>query len=121
MNPKIKQTILMMGNDADLGYLLGRFAEQGEYQLTVVPEKISIQDVTVANPAAIIFSSMDFMDKAQALITELVSIEVPIIVCSSVTDEARARELGADHCLLHPITYDGFQNALAMVSAPKHA
>lgn len=121
MNPKIKQTILMMGNDADLGYLLGRFAEQGEYQLMIAPEKISIEDITVANPAAIIFSSMDFFDKIQPFVAKLTSLEVPIIVCSSVTDEARARELGADHCLLHPITYDGFQNALAVVSVPKHA
>ena len=121
MNPRTKQTILLMGNDADLGYLLGRFAEQSEYQLTVTSEKISIQDIMVANPAAIIFSSTDFMDKAQALVTELASIEVPIIACSSVTDEARARELGADYCLLHPITYEGFQGALALTNMPKRA
>lgn len=121
MDPNTKQTILLMGNDANLGYLLGRFAEQSEYQLTVTPEKISIQDIKVANPAAIIFSSTDFMDRAQALVTELTSIEVPIIVCSSVTDETRARELGADYCLLHPITYEGFQDALALANTPKRA
>jgi len=121
MDPKIKQTILLMGNDTSLSYLLRRFAEQSEYQLTVSPGKISIQDVTVANPAAIIFSSTDFMDKAQALVRELASFEVPIIVCSSVTDETRARELGADYCLLHPITYEGFQGALALANTPKRA
>ena len=121
MNPKTKQMILLMGNDANLGYLLGRFAEQSEYRLTVSSEKISIQDVKVANPAAIIFSSTDFMDRAQALVTGLTNIEVPIIVCSSVMDEARARELGADYCLLHPITYEGFQGALALARTPKRA
>ena len=119
MNPRTKRTILLMGSDASLDYLLGRFAEQSEYHLTVAPEKISIQDVTVANPMAIIFLSTDFLDKAQALVTELASLEVPIIVCSSVTDQARARELGADSCLLHPITYEGFQDALALANAPK--
>ena len=121
MNPKTKQTILLMGNDANLGYLLGRFVEQSEYQLHVSAEKISIQDVAIANPAAIIFSSTDFMAQAQALVTELADIEVPIIVCSSVTDVAMARELGADYCLLHPITYEGFQGARALAGAPKRA
>jgi DNA-binding response OmpR family regulator len=119
MDLKTRQTILLMGSDASLGYLLGRFAEQSEYQLTIAPEKVSIHDVTVANPAAIIFLSTDLLDQAQALVTELTSLEVPIIVCSSVTDQVRARELGADSCLLHPITYEGFQDALALASAPK--
>lgn len=119
MDPKTRQTLLLMGSDANLGYLLGRFAEQSAYQLTVAPEKASIQDVTVANPSVIIFLSTDLLDKAQALVTELTSLEVPIIVCSSVTDQARARELGADSCLLHPITYEGFQDALTLANAPK--
>ena len=121
MSPNTKRTILLMGNEANLGYLLGRFAEQSEYQLRVSAEKISIQDVAVANPAAIIFSSTDFMALAQALVTELAGFEVPLLVCSSVADEVRARELGADYCLLHPITYEGFQGALALVSTSKRA
>lgn len=119
MNPQASQTLLLMGNDTDLGYLLGRFAEQSAYHLTVATEKISIQDVTAANPTAIIFSSLDTLDKWQPLVTELTSLEVPIIVCSSLIDQVRARELGADSCLLHPITFDGFQTALASVTVPK--
>jgi len=119
MNPQAKQTLLLMGNDAELIYLLGRFAEQSEYQLTIAPEKISMQDVAVANPAAIIFSSMARLNKAQTLITELAHLEVPIIVCSSVSDQVRARELGADFCLLHPITFNGFISALSIASMPK--
>ena len=38
--------------------------------------------------------------------------EIPVVVCASIAEEARARELGADHCLLHPFTYDGFLAAL---------
>lgn len=121
MDPKTRQTILLMGTDSNLGYLLGRFAEQSEYQLTVASENISIQDVTVASPVAIIFSSMGFLSRAEDFVVELASLDVPIIVCSSVTDEARARELGADYCLLHPITYEGFQGALALARTPKRA
>jgi len=119
MNPQKKQTLLLMGNDVELSYLLGRFAEQIKYQLTIAPEKISMQDVAITNPAAIIFSSMDRLDKAQTLITELAHLEVPIIVCSSVSDQVRARKLGADSCMLHPITFDGFQSALSIASMPK--
>ena len=119
MNPKVKQTLMLMGNDTELSYLLGRFAEQSKYELTIAPEKVSVQDVTIANPAAIIFSSVNRLDMAQALLAELTHLEVPIIVCSSVTDQVKARELGADFCLLHPITYDGFQSALTVVNAPK--
>jgi len=28
------------------------------------------------------------------------------------------RELGADHCLLHPVTYDGFHRVLAATRLP---
>ena len=121
MSPQAKQTLLFMGNDTELSYLLGRFAEQSEYQLTVAPEKASIRDVTATNPLAIIFSSMDFLSEAQNLAIELTSLDVPIIVCSSLTDQVRARELGADSCLLHPITFDGFQNALVVASTTKRA
>jgi len=119
VNPKAKQTLMLMGNDTELSYLLGRFAEQSNFELTIAPEKVSVQDVTVFNPAAIIFSSMGRLDMAQALIAELAHIEVPIIVCSSVSDQARASELGADFCLLHPITLDDFQSALSTASTPK--
>lgn len=121
MNPQARQNLLLLGNDTELSYLLGRFAEQSEYQLTVVPEKASIQEITAAKPSAIIFSSMGFLSEAQNLVVELASLEVPIIVCSSLTDQGRARVLGADSCLLHPITLDGFQNALAVVSTTKRA
>ena len=119
MDPKTQRTILLMGSDANLGYLLGRLAEQNEYQLTTAPEQVTVQDFVVANPVAVIVSSTELLDKKQMLIGEMSSLEIPIIVCSSVNDQARARELGADYCLLHPITYDDFRSALANVTAPK--
>jgi CheY-like chemotaxis protein len=116
MEPKTKRTILLMGNDANLGYLLGRLAEQNEYQLTVAPENVTTQDFSAANPVAVIFPSTELLDKKQTLIGELTSLEIPILVCSSVNEQARARELGADYCLLHPITYDDFKSALLSVT-----
>jgi DNA-binding response OmpR family regulator len=37
-------------------------------------------------------------------------------VCSSVNDQARVHELGADFCLVHPLTYDRFLAALTATS-----
>lgn len=116
---RIKRTILLVSNDANLGYLLGRLAEQSEYQIAVAPEVASGQDFASANPAAVIFSSTDLLERKQILRGELSSLEIPIIVCSSVNDQVRAMELGADDCLLHPITYDAFKSVLANITAPR--
>ena len=115
MDPKPSPIILLVGNDETLHYLLGRFVEQSECVLTVMPEIASAQAIAEVNPKAIIFTSMKHLEAQQTRMTELTGSETPIIVCSAVADEARARELGADHCLLHPITYDGFQSALEAV------
>lgn len=119
MNSETPRTILLVGNDAALNYLLGRFIEQSEYALAVIPVITSAQELTEINPKAIIFLSTQHLEAAQILMAELPSIESPIIVCSAIADEARAKELGADHCLLHPITYDSFQRALEVGGAPK--
>ena len=121
MNPKTRRTILLVGNDEALNYLLGRFVEDSRCTLAVVPVINSVQEIREVNPKVIIFLSTQHLEVAQIRMTELTSIETPIIVCSAVADEAKARELGADHCLLHPITYDSFQNALEVASAPKRA
>ena len=121
MDADRRQTILLVGNDAALRYLLGRFVEQSQYTLKVVSGIASTQVIADVQPKAIIFLSMKHLEAAQPLMTELTGIEAPIIVCSAVADESRARELDADQCLLHPITYDNFQNALVAVSSQKRA
>jgi CheY-like chemotaxis protein len=119
MNLKTRRTILLVGNDETLNYLLGRFVEESKYALAVVPVITSVQEITNINPKAIIFLSTEHLEVAQTLMTELTSIETSIIVCAALADAARARELGADRCLFHPITYDGFQNALEVANTPK--
>ena len=118
MNPK--PTVLLIGKDTALNYLFNRFAEQSGYQLTTNHENVSVEEIETVKPAAILFLSTDLLSKEQALITELASRELPILVCSSVAEEARARELGADYCLLHPLTYHDFQKTLDTISSAKH-
>jgi CheY-like chemotaxis protein len=108
-----QSSILMIGHDPALAYLIGRYAQQGGYAVASLPGVAQAEAVCALNPAAILFTSIESLEAEQLLISGLANCDIPVLVCSSVADEARARELGADHCMLHPLTYDGFYNALA--------
>jgi DNA-binding response OmpR family regulator len=112
MNANARRTILVVGNEPSLQYLLGRFAEHGGYQLKTATGNVSAEEVTSADPAAIIFLSPELLEATQPLLRELAGLETPILVCSTAADEVKARELGADGCLLHPLTFDAFQTAI---------
>jgi CheY-like chemotaxis protein len=100
--------ILVIGRNSPLTYLIGRYAEQGGYQMRAPEAVPSMAEIGAEKPAAILFPAMENLEQAQGLVADLAGWEIPILVCSSLADEPRARELGADHCLLHPLTYDGF-------------
>jgi len=120
MISNIHSTILLVDHDTTLSYLLARFAERSGYLLTVSSDGLSIKEIESIDPVAIIFTSVELLAARQTLVLELSSLDTPIIVCLSVTEEVRARELGADYCLLHPLTYDDFQTALSNANASKH-
>jgi CheY-like chemotaxis protein len=108
--------ILMLGNDPSMAYLIGRYAHQSGFDITAMQVLPVAADVCAQKPAAILFTSVESLEAAQLLIAGLSNCDIPVLVCSSVADEARARELGADHCLLHPLTYEGFHGALTATS-----
>jgi DNA-binding response OmpR family regulator len=114
MKPSLQSKILMIGNDPALVYLIARYAEQSGYAIQTTPILPSAAEARALHPAAILFQSVEGLETSQMLIADLANDDVFVLVCSSVTDEARARELGADHCLLHPLTYE---NVLAALSA----
>ncbi|HTP07540.1 MAG TPA: hypothetical protein VMP08_04775 [Anaerolineae bacterium] len=104
--------ILLIGNDASLAYLIERYAERSGCEVRVQP----IVPAPLVGPesklAALLFSSIENLEAAQSQIARLSNTEIPLLVCSSVNDQSRARELGADQCLVHPLTYEGFLAAL---------
>ncbi len=100
--------ITLIGNDPSLAYLISRFAQQSGYRVTVLRSVPSLEEIWSRNPCMVLFSSIDNLESAQDLVDGLAEGEIPVGVCASLSDEARAHELGADHCLLHPLTYDGF-------------
>ena len=118
MKPSSQSKILMIGNDTALTYLVGRYAERSGYAIATLETVPSVEEVCNQQPVALLFPSIERLDAVQSLIAELSQCDIPILVCSSIADEVRARELGADYCLLHPLTYDGFIAALAATRAP---
>jgi CheY-like chemotaxis protein len=111
---KTPQTgILVIGQDRALIYLLGRFAEKGGYRVVHLPEAPAAETIRALRPHAIVFTALEDLEKAQAQVVDLENDEIPILMCSSGTDLPQARELGADHFLLHPLSYEAFQAALS--------
>ena len=107
-----KPTILFIGNDPSLEYLLERYAHRSGYHLKSVRSIASDVDIFKMQPQSIWFSSLDILEASQAQKDNILSCNVPIVVCSSIADDARAMDLGADYLLLHPLTYDRFLNTL---------
>jgi CheY-like chemotaxis protein len=118
MKPSSQSKILMIGNDTALTYLVGRYAEQSGHNIATLQTVPSAEEVCNQQPVAVLFPSIERLEAAQSLIAALTNCDIPILVCSSIADEARARELGADYCLLHPLTYDGFTAALVATRGP---
>ncbi len=108
--------LLIIGNDPLLSHLLRRYAEQSGCLLAeraLAPEAAAIRQW---QPDALVFLSLDHLQAAQALVDDLAAHETPVLVCTAMADEARARELGADACLLHPLTFAHFAAALAAIA-----
>ena len=112
-------TLLVIGSDSMLAYLLTRFAEQSGCQLIQRSYAPWVGELRQLKPAAIIFSSLEQLQASQTLVEELSAHETLVLVCAAVADEFRARELGADACLFHPLTYENFWAALQTVCPPK--
>ena len=120
MELSAQSRILMIGSDQALSYLIGRFAERCGYGISALQWIPSAAEARALEPAAVLFQSLERLESSQTLVKDLAECDVPVLVCSSVADEARARELGADRCLLHPLTYESLLAALSAAIKWKH-
>ena len=109
--------IVVVGSDSSLNYLLGRYAELIGYPISFEKSILSAEAIRKSEPVAVIFPSVEILAGAQALAAELTNCDIPIIVCSSVLDQAKTRELGADYYLLHPLGFDGFSSTMQAITA----
>lgn len=105
-------SILLVGQDPSLEYLLKRYARQGGLELQSLRGVSPEIDVNALHPLVAWFSSLEVLEAYQPLRAALANEAIPIVVCSSVADEARASESGADYFFLHPVTYDCFLSTL---------
>lgn len=69
MSLQTQPTILLIGRDGTLRYLLARFAEDSGYQRKVSADQASTSEITAINPAVIIFLFTEFLDRDQSLVT----------------------------------------------------
>jgi hypothetical protein len=113
MTPPEQPPLLLVGQEPSLEYLLKRYARQSGCELRSLREVSPETDVRAIRPLAVWFSSLEVLGAFQLLRAAIASEDIPIVVCSSVADEARANELGADYFFLHPVTYDCFLSTLA--------
>jgi len=93
-------------------YLLQRYAGQIGYPIRVAENLMEAESIREAEPVAVIFAPVESLGNSQPLVMGLTDRDIPIIVCSSTTNQERMRELGADYCLLHPFGYDAFAAVL---------
>jgi hypothetical protein len=102
--------MLLIGGDESMSYLLARYAES--IGLSVTPAtSIRMAQFSGRKPCAIWFSSLEAFVGAGP-VADIGRTDVPLLVCSATGDEERARELGADYFLVHPLTYRDFVAAL---------
>jgi DNA-binding response OmpR family regulator len=104
--------ILLVGSDARLAYLLGRYAEQTGLDVVMVESLPSIIELMGIEPSAIIFASIEAIRESESMIVEINELDIQVVVCAAIGDEAAAREIGADVCMFHPINFENFCLAL---------
>jgi hypothetical protein len=110
--------ILLVGQDPALAYLLERYGQHSGHGLRSVQSVPTFVDVCAMAPAAVWFTSLETLEasiRVEPLSASLANSDIPLVVCSSVADETRARELGADYCVLHPLTYPDFVTILSAI------
>lgn len=107
--------ILLIGRDDALIYLIERYARRGGLGVHVSSSPTQAE-VAALRPAAVWFSSLHELESLRPRQTGLIGDDDALLVCSSsATETARANELGADYCTVHPLTYADFVIALDTV------
>jgi len=112
--------ILLIGRDPALAYLIERYAQRAGYELCI-QAATALPGAAQLKPDVVIFASIEELEAVEAELIQTLRAEFALLVCAAVNDEARARELGADQCLLHPLTYNGFLAALAAAHETRSA
>lgn len=115
MSSSIGSRIALVAGDASLTYLMERYTERSGLGIEVVADPPLANVLMEHAPALVWFPSLESLARWRAETEPMAGHEPAVVVCTSVPDERRARELGADYCLLLPLTYDDFRAAVSAV------
>ena len=77
MEPSPQSSILLLGNDPALAYLIGRYAQQSGYGVTTLPGVPQAEAVCALKPATILFTSIESLETAQSLVSWLGELRYP--------------------------------------------
>ena len=118
MNPSEPPSILYVGSDPSLEYLLNRYAQRSGCRIQRVGGGALDIDLTRPRPLSVWFSSLEVLADSPWLRAAAASLDIPLVVCAAVAGDARGHDLGADYIFLHPVTYDSFVSTLGTSPAP---
>ena len=111
--------VIYVGNDPSLEYLLGRYAQRSGCRIESLRGAALEPAAGAPRPVAMWFSSLEMLEASPDLRAAAAGLDVPLVVCASAIDEARALELGADYVFPHPVTYDFFVSTLGQARLPR--
>lgn len=107
--------IALVAGDQSLTYLMERYTERSGLGIHVVADPPPASLFVGRSPVVVWFPSMESLARWRALNKESPGHDPAVVVCTSVADERRTRELEADYCVLLPLTYDDFRAAMSAV------
>lgn len=101
--------IALVAGDESLIYLVERYTERSGLGIEIVADPPPANVLQERAPALVWFPSLESLARWRAGNERVAGNEPAVVVCTSVPDERRARELDADYCVLLPLTYDDFR------------
>ncbi len=114
LKEQYKPHIIIIGNEPMLVYLLGRYCEQ--LGCSHSGQETSLEVSRNHPQELVIYTAIHYFESNLQRVNQFIQAEIPVIVCSSETEEAHAKELGVDMCLVHPITFEKFEEAITSLS-----
>ncbi len=110
--------ILLIADDPSFTYLMQRYIQRSGCRMvnTKLGEE-ALAFVHRTQPAVIVldmaFHRPAGLKMLKDLKSDLITNDIPVIVCSGLEQESRNAEAGADVCLCKPVMYYDFLTALA--------
>ncbi|MBN1230923.1 MAG: hypothetical protein JXA19_03550 [Anaerolineales bacterium] len=102
---KGSNSIILIGHDKGLHYLLDRYLEQTDIRMVSANSETLQAEIDRLNPIGLVFLSPEFIN---FISIDLTLLNIPVIVFGNGVEETYLKEKGVDICLQHPLTFDEF-------------